>query len=183
MQNFSDTYFEELLHINNDSKLCNINLLRKNKPPAPMMIRKDNSWSICQLSCCCTSEYAQTRMVCSNESDPQSAFVFTWPLLTNQTSNLFWSNYKFSLHMRAEAPNQKLACIHKEIVQVVVFVNRWRKWPGWFPGIARNAGNHGNTRKFHKSDQTLYQTLSQTLTNYVWEKSHFKKQQEIYNFP
>ena len=31
------------------------------------------------------------------------------------------------------------------------------RWPGRFPGIARNAGNHGNI-KFHKSDQTLNQT-------------------------
>ena len=30
--------------------------------------------------------------------------------------------------------------------------------PGRFPGIGGNAGNHGNNRKFHKSDQTLYQT-------------------------
>ena len=30
-----------------------------------------------------------------------------------------------------------------------------KKRPGWFPG---NAGNHENTRKFHESDQTLYQT-------------------------
>ena len=28
-------------------------------------------------------------------------------------------------------------------------------WPDQLPGIA---GNHGNTRKFHKSDQTFYQT-------------------------
>ena len=127
MQNFSDTYFGELLHINNDSKLCNNNLFRKNKPPAPTVVRKDDSWSICQLSCCCTNEYAQTRIVCSNESDSQSPFVFTWALLTNQISNLFRSNYKLSLHMRAEAPNQKLSYIHKEAVQLVVFVNRWRK--------------------------------------------------------
>ena len=30
--------------------------------------------------------------------------------------------------------------------------------PVRFPGIAGNAGNHGNNRKFHKSDQTLDQT-------------------------
>ena len=30
--------------------------------------------------------------------------------------------------------------------------------PVRFPGIAGNAGNHGNNRKFHKSDQTLNQT-------------------------
>ena len=29
--------------------------------------------------------------------------------------------------------------------------------PGRFAGIAGNAGNHGNTRKFHESDQALYQ--------------------------
>ena len=28
-------------------------------------------------------------------------------------------NYKFSLHIRAEAPNKKLACIHIEIAQLV----------------------------------------------------------------
>ena len=31
-------------------------------------------------------------------------------------------------------------------------------WPGRFPGIAGNAGNQGNNRKFHKSDQTLNHT-------------------------
>ena len=30
--------------------------------------------------------------------------------------------------------------------------------PGRFPGIAINAGNHGNDRKFHKSHQILNQT-------------------------
>ena len=30
-----DTYFEELPHVHNGSKLCNNNLLRENKPPAP----------------------------------------------------------------------------------------------------------------------------------------------------
>ena len=30
--------------------------------------------------------------------------------------------------------------------------------PGRFPGIAGKAGNHGNNRKYHKSDQTLSQT-------------------------
>ena len=32
------------------------------------------------------------------------------------------------------------------------------KWPGRFLGIAGNAGNHENSGKFHKSDQTLNQT-------------------------
>ena len=41
-----DTYFEELPHVNNDSKLYNNNLLRENKAPAPTEIGKDNSWSI-----------------------------------------------------------------------------------------------------------------------------------------
>ena len=30
--------------------------------------------------------------------------------------------------------------------------------PGWFPGIAGNAGNHRNNRKIHKSDQTFNET-------------------------
>ena len=30
--------------------------------------------------------------------------------------------------------------------------------PGRFPGIARNAGNHRNNRKIHKSDQTFNET-------------------------
>ena len=30
--------------------------------------------------------------------------------------------------------------------------------PGRFPRIVGNAGNHGNNRKIHKSDQTLNQT-------------------------
>ena len=32
------------------------------------------------------------------------------------------------------------------------------KWPGQFPGIAENAGNHGNDKKSHKSHQILNQT-------------------------
>ena len=32
-----------------------------------------------------------------------------------------------------------------------------------------------NTRKFYKSDQTLYQT-KRDINKLVWEKSHFKKQ-------
>ena len=32
------------------------------------------------------------------------------------------------------------------------------RWPGRFPGITENAGNHGNNRKFYKSDQALKQT-------------------------
>ena len=34
------TYFEEVLRVNNESKLCNNNLLRENKPPALTGIRK-----------------------------------------------------------------------------------------------------------------------------------------------
>ena len=39
-------------------------------------------------------------------------FVFTEPVLTNQISNILWSNYKFFLHIRAEAPSKKLTSIH-----------------------------------------------------------------------
>ena len=53
------SYFEELPHVNNDSKLYNNNLLRENEAPTPTGIRKDNSWSIWQLSCCCL--YQQPR--------------------------------------------------------------------------------------------------------------------------
>ena len=61
---FKNSYFEELLQIaeNNDSKKYN-NLFRENKPPAPTRIRKDNRWSICQLSCCYTSEYVQKNVI------------------------------------------------------------------------------------------------------------------------
>ena len=31
-------------------------------------------------------------------------------------------------------------------------------WPGRFPGITGNAGNHRKDGKFHKSDQILNQT-------------------------
>ena len=44
----------------------------------------------------------------------------------------------------------------------------------YFPGIAGNAGNHGNNGKFQMTKHLT--KLKQTLTNYVWEKSHFKKQ-------
>ena len=50
-------------------------------------------------------------------------------------------------------------------------------WPGQFPGIAENAGNHWNDGKFHESHKILNQ-IKETLINYVWEKSHAKKQQE-----
>ena len=42
-------------------------------------------------------------------------FVFTRLVLTNQISSLFWSNYKFSLHLRAEAPSKKLISIHVDV--------------------------------------------------------------------
>ena len=71
---------------------------------------------ICQLSCCYTRE---------NESNLPRPFVFTWPVFTNQISNLLRSNYKFSVHLRNKAPNKKLTCIHLEIVQLVGFVKRW----------------------------------------------------------
>ena len=35
--------------------------MRENKSPAPT--REKNSWSICQLSCCYTSKYAQTNLI------------------------------------------------------------------------------------------------------------------------
>ena len=47
--------------------------------------------------------------------------------------------------------------------------------PGRFSGVAGNAGNHGNDGKFHKSHKVLTK-FKTTLINYVWEKSHVKKQ-------
>ena len=82
----------------------------------PTWIKKDSSWSICQLLC------SYTR--CSNESNLPTPFFFTWSVLTNQFSNLLRSNYKFSLHLRVEAPNKKIA-YKKEIVLVVRYVKRW----------------------------------------------------------
>ena len=43
--------------------------------------------------------------------------------------------------------------------------------PGRFPGIAENAGNHGNDGKCHKSHKYVAK-FKETLINYVWEKSH-----------
>ena len=46
--------------------------------------------------------------------------------------------------------------------------------PGRFPGIARNAGNHGHDGEFHKSRQCLTRQ-KETLINYVLGKiSHHK---------
>ena len=42
-------------------------------------------------------------------------FVFTWPVLTNQISNLLRSNYKLSWHIRAEAPSKNLNSIHVDV--------------------------------------------------------------------
>ena len=53
----------------------------------------------------------------------------TWPVLTNQVSDFVRSNYKFSLHIRAEAPNKKLIYIQPEITQLardVLKSNLWR---------------------------------------------------------
>ena len=47
--------------------------------------------------------------------------------------------------------------------------------PVRFPGIAGNAAIHGNDGKFHESHKILKQ-ISRNLMNYVWEKSHVKKQ-------
>ena len=74
-----------------------------------------------------TVEYAQTKIVCSNESGLQSLFALMWPALTNQISRFLRSNYEFSLHIRAEVPNKKLIWIHRETVQLVVFVNKRRE--------------------------------------------------------
>ena len=98
---FKSTYFEELLQVsvNNDSKYNN-NQFRENKPLAPTGIRKDNSWSICQLSCCCNSEYAlHFHVTCIDQSN----------------SNLLRSNYKYSLHIHAKALSKKLTCIHVDV--------------------------------------------------------------------
>ena len=46
-----------------------------------------------------------------------------------------------------------------------------KKRPDWFPGIASNAGNHENTRKFHESDQTLYQTKRDINKLCLWKIS------------
>ena len=74
---FKNTYFEELsqVAVNNDSKKYN-NLFREDKPPAPTRIRKDNSWSICQHSCCYTSEYAQTNLIYQRPSFSRDLY---WP--------------------------------------------------------------------------------------------------------
>ena len=99
---FKNTYFEEILQVavNNDSKWYNYNLFPKNKPPVPTGTWKDNSWSIRQLSCSCTSEYT---------------FIFTWPVLNNQIPNLLRSNYKSSLHIRTGAPSKKLTSSHVDV--------------------------------------------------------------------
>ena len=90
--------------------------------------RKEKSWSFCPLSfSVATVEYAQTKIVCSNESGLQSLSALMWPALTNQISRFLRSNYEFSLHIRAEVPNKKLIWIHRETVQLVVFVNKRRE--------------------------------------------------------
>ena len=85
---FKNAYLEEPLQVPVN------NQFRENKPPVPTRIRKDSSWSIC-----------------SNESNLPTPFVFMWSVLTNRISSLLWPNYKFSLHLRAEVPNEKVTCI------------------------------------------------------------------------
>ena len=46
--------------------------------------------------------------------------------------------------------------------------------PGQFPGIARNTRNHKKMENFIKLTKYLTK-LKEALTNYVSEKSHFKK--------
>ena len=53
-----------------------INLLRENKPPAPTGIRKDNSWSICQLS------VAVPANMLKQESLAQTNLVYNRPSLS-----------------------------------------------------------------------------------------------------
>ena len=48
-----------------------------------------------------------------------------WPVLTNQISNILQLDYKVFLHLRTEAPNKTLTCIHVEIAQLVEFVKSW----------------------------------------------------------
>ena len=42
-------------------------------------------------------------------------FLFTWPVLTNQFSNLLRSNYKFSFHTRAQLSSKKLTSIRLDV--------------------------------------------------------------------
>ena len=42
--------------------------------------------------------------------------------------------------------------------QMLLLLDSSYSGPGRLPGIAGNAGNHGNNRKIHESDQTLNQT-------------------------
>ena len=59
----------------------------------------------------CTSEY-----VCY-----QKPYLSTWSVLTNQISDFVGSNYKFSLSLRAEAPNKPI-WTHVEIIGTVTVV-------------------------------------------------------------
>ena len=83
----------------------------------PQGVRKDNIWTNINA--------------CSNKSDfPTTLCVHIIYILTNQISNFVWSNYKFSLYLRAEAPN-KLTCIQVEICSLAlgraVKLNLWRE--------------------------------------------------------
>ena len=55
-------------------------------------------------------------------------------------------------------PHTKKDCLHITTPVMNHPSHVLSKRPGRFPGIARNAGNQGNNRKIHKSDQTLNQT-------------------------
>ena len=65
---------------------------------------------------------AKTNLIC------QSLCVFTWPVLSNQNWNLLRSNYNFSQHIRAEAPNKKLTCIHIETAYLIGGVVKSNLW-------------------------------------------------------
>ena len=72
------------------------------------------------------------------------------------------------MHLNLEKNGIKFWNIRKMLENIKTPVTQQ---PGRFPRIA------GNDQKIHKRDQTLNQT-KKTSSNFVWEKSHFKRQPE-----
>ena len=73
--------------------------------------------------------------------------------------------------------DRKATCVNlnfkREILVDIFHQKQFFYWPGRFPGI-RNAGNHGNDGKFHKSHQILNQTKRYINKLCLGKISHYK---------
>ena len=95
-------------------------------------------------------------------------------------SNFVRANHKFSLYIRAEAPNKKLICVHMVIAQLVESAvepngEQVKKSQVDSPESPEMPEILGMMEHFTKVTKYLTK-LKETLKSYVWKKSHVKKQ-------